>query len=207
MTIGTLLRGIILGLSITAPIGPTNIEVIRRGTKDGWQAAVKFCLGALIILVLYLLLVTFGFTFLTESTVFNTLLTFTGVLVLAYLSYNSLRDFFTSSEIDLGKPVSGHQHFIQGVLLTVSNPAVLLLWTGIMGADMATGSSSVQQGFLLSSGILIGVTLFFSLLIPLVHFGRTFLRQRYLKYVSLMAGIVLFLFCIKFSYALIKQII
>jgi len=202
----TLIRGIILGLSITAPIGPTNIEVIRRGTKDGWQAAIKFCLGALIILVLYLILVTFGFAFLTESAVFNTLLTFIGVLVLAYLSYNSLRDFFTAAEIDLGEPASGNQHFIQGVVLTISNPAILLLWTGIMGADMATGQASVSQGFLLSFGILIGVTLFFSLLIPMVHFGRTFLRQRYLKYVSLIAGIVLLFFCIKFLYDLIEQI-
>ncbi len=202
-----LIRGIILGLSITAPIGPTNIEVIRRGTKEGWQAAVKFCLGALIILVLYLLLATFGFAFLTESAIFNTLLTFVGVLVLAYLSYNSLRDFLTASEIDLGEPVKGNQHFIQGVVLTISNPAILLLWTGIMGADMATGQASASQGFLLSSGILIGVTLFFSLLIPLVHFGRTFLRQRYLKYVSLIAGIVLLFFCIRFLYDLIEQIL
>jgi threonine/homoserine/homoserine lactone efflux protein len=201
----TLIRGIILGLSITAPIGPTNIEVIRRGTKEGWQAAIKFCLGALIILVLYLLLATLGFAFLTESAVFNTLLTFIGILVLAYLSYNSLRDFFTASEIDLGESVSGNQHFIQGVVLTISNPAILLLWTGIMGADMATGQASAGQGFLLSSGILIGVTLFFSFLIPLVHFGRTFLRQRHLKYVSLIAGMVLLFFCIRFLYALIGQ--
>jgi len=39
----TIIRGIILGLSITAPVGPTNIEVIRRGMRDGWKSAVTFC--------------------------------------------------------------------------------------------------------------------------------------------------------------------
>ena len=41
----TLLRGILLGLSITAPIGPTNVEVIRRGAQEGWKSARAFCLG------------------------------------------------------------------------------------------------------------------------------------------------------------------
>ena len=36
------LNGILLGLSITAPIGPTNIEVIRRGLKEGWKSAFIF---------------------------------------------------------------------------------------------------------------------------------------------------------------------
>jgi len=63
----TILRGILLGLSITAPVGPTNIEVIRRGTREGWRSARAFCLGVMVALVIYLLLVAFGLSFLTGS--------------------------------------------------------------------------------------------------------------------------------------------
>jgi threonine/homoserine/homoserine lactone efflux protein len=35
---------------------------------------------------------------------FNTVLTVIGVIVLAYLSYNSLRDFFSGREIELARP-------------------------------------------------------------------------------------------------------
>jgi threonine/homoserine/homoserine lactone efflux protein len=200
---GIILRGIVLGLSITAPIGPTNVEVIRRGVKEGWRSAFVFCLGVMVALVLYLLLVVFGLSFLTESTVFNTLLTAFGVVVLAYLSYNSFRDF-TSEEIDVSGEVDSNVHFVPGIALTISNPAILLLWTGIMGADLAASRSSLGEGLSLSLGILIGVFLFFVCLTALIHYGRRFLQQRYFRYVSLVAGIVLLYFCARFAYSLWK---
>ena len=202
----TILRGILLGFSITAPIGPTNIEVIRRGVREGWRSARVFCLGVIVALVIYLLLVVLGLSFLTKSKIFNTLLTILGVIALAYLSYNSLKDFFSGREIELGEGESGNKHFLPGIILTISNPAILLLWTGIMGADLAASGASLSQGLMLSIGILIGVFMFFTVLIFLIHFGRKFLQQRYLRYVSLLAGIVLLVFCVRFAYGLWEQI-
>ena len=202
---GTIIRGIILGLSITAPIGPTNIEVIRRGVREGWRSAREFCLGVIVALVIYLLLVVLELSFLTESELFNTGLTLLGVLVLAYLSYNSLRDFFSGREIEIEEGRSGQGHFVPGIVLTISNPAILLLWTGIMGANLAASDASFSQGLMLSLGILIGVVVFFTALIYLIHYGRKFLRQRYIKYVSLVAGVVLLVFCIRFAYGLMVR--
>ena len=201
----TLLRGILLGLSITAPIGPTNVEVIRRGAQQGWKSARAFCLGVIVALVIYLLLVVLGLSFLTESELFNIVLTTLGVLVLAYLSYNALKDFFTGREIEFEEVGSGKGHFVPGIVLTISNPAILLLWTGIMGADLAASGASLSQGLMLSIGILMGVILFFTILIFLIHYGRKFLQQRVIKYVSLAAGVVLFLFCVRFAYGLLVR--
>jgi threonine/homoserine/homoserine lactone efflux protein len=203
--LSTIFRGILLGLSITAPIGPTNIEVIRRGMWEGWRSARAFCLGVIVALILYLLLVVWGLSFLTESKTFNNILTILGILVLAYLSYNSLKDFFSGREIEFSERVSGNKHFLPGIVLTISNPAILLLWTGIMGADLAASGASLGQGLALSIGILIGVFIFFIILIFLIHFGRRFLQQRYLKYVSLLAGIVLMAFCVRFAYRLLLR--
>ena len=201
----TLLRGILLGLSITAPIGPTNVEVIRRGAQEGWKSARAFCLGVIVALMIYLLLVVLGLSFLTESELFNIVLTILGVLVLAYLSYNALKDFFTGREIEFEEVGSGKGHFVPGIVLTISNPAILLLWTGIMGADLAASGASLSQGLMLSIGILMGVILFFTILIFLIHYGRKFLQQRVIKYVSLAAGVVLFLFCVRFAYGLLVR--
>jgi threonine/homoserine/homoserine lactone efflux protein len=194
-------------LSITAPIGPTNIELIRRGTNEGPRAAIAFWLGVMVALVLYLLLIVFGLSFLTDSRVFNILLTSFGVIVLAFLSYNSLKDFFLVRKIESDKQSSGNKHFVPGIVLTISNPAVLLLWTGIMGADLAASRASIDQGLLLSLGIMIGVALFFIALTIIIYYGRRLLQQRFLKYVSLLAGIVLLIFCIKFGYALLTQLL
>ena len=202
-----ILRGIILGLSITAPIGPTNVEVIRRGTYAGWRSAAMFCLGVIVALVLYLLLATFGLSFLTESETFNTILTGFGVLVLGYLAFVSIGDYLRGVEIQLQEEGSGRKHFVPGIVLTISNPAILLLWTGIMGADLATMHATPQEGLLLSTGILIGVTIFFTVLVTLIHSGRRFLNGCYLKYVSLVAGVALLIFCLRFAYGLLDQLL
>lgn len=204
--LSVLLQGTILGLSITAPIGPTNIELIRRGMKEGPGAAVAFWLGVMVALAVYLLLAVVGLSFLTGSRLFNLLLTFCGVVVLAYLSMHSIRDFLSTGDTDFeGKPNDNH-HFVPGILLTISNPAVLLLWTGILGANLSASQASIGAGFALCLGIMVGVAVFFLVLTVLIHYGRRFLQQRYLRYVSLAAGIVLMLFCVKFAYGLITTL-
>lgn len=160
----------------------------------------------MVALVLYLLLVVFGLSLLTTSTVFNILLTGMGVVVLAYLAYGSFRDFLGGVQIDLSPgDVQSTRHFVPGIVLTLSNPAVLVLWTGIMGADLATSSATVGEGLLLSLGILIGVAIFFSALTVLIHYGRQWLRPEHFKYVSLVAGIVLLYFCLRFAYELVAS--
>ncbi|MBN1314817.1 MAG: LysE family translocator [Anaerolineales bacterium] len=202
----TIIRGILLGLSITMPVGPTNVEVIRRGAKEGWKAAASFCLGVIVALVIYLILVALGLSVLTQSAVFNKILMTFGVLVLGYLAYTSIKDFFSTKEVDLEAPSGSNKHFVPGIVLTISNPAVLLLWTGIMGADLAGGGGSRTEGMLLSAGILIGVVIFFTGLTYSIHFGRSWLQRRYLRYFSLIAGIALAYFCVKFASTLIEHL-
>jgi threonine/homoserine/homoserine lactone efflux protein len=201
-----IIQGIILGLSITAPIGPTNIEIIRRGVKEGPKGAISFWLGVMAALFIYLLLVVFGLSLLLHSHTFNILLTSFGVIVLAYLSYNSLREFFSGREIKMEEPSSRGKNFIPGIVLTIANPAVLLLWTGIMGANLATNRTTASQGLLLSLGVMIGVAIFFISLTILIYYGRRFLQKKILQYVSLVAGIVLIIFFIMFAYNLICQL-
>jgi len=87
-------QGFLLGLSISLPVGPTNIEVLRRGLKEGWKSATLFVLENLVALIFYLLLIIFGLSFLTQSKIFNTLLSFFGIIVLFYLSSSAIKDFF-----------------------------------------------------------------------------------------------------------------
>ena len=202
-----LLRGIILGLSITAPIGPTNAEVIRRGFKDGWKSSSLFCAGVLVALVIYLSLVGFGFSYLADSRGFNIVMLSFGVIVLAYLSCNALRDFFHSGGLEFDKNGRSTRHFLSGIGLTISNPAVLLLWTGIMGADLSSSRESLEDGITLSLGILIGVVVFFTALNALIHFGRQFIKRKYLRFVSLGAGFILLFFTVKFAVDLFKIIL
>lgn len=74
------------------------------------------------------------------------------------------------------------------------------------GADLANNDSSWIEGMLLCAGILIGVALFFTGLTSLIRFGRLWLQRRYLRYFSLIAGIALAFFCVRFAVTLLEMI-
>lgn len=197
----TFLEGIVLGLSITAPVGPTNIEVIRRGLKEGWKSAAAFCLGVVAALILYLSVVVSGLALVAESEALHTALLIIGTIVLFHLAYEAARDFFKKKEMDLSGKTDGRKQFLPGLVLTISNPAVLLLWTGIMGANLSAGDGSG----LLAIGILAGVAIFFTFLTSLVHWGKRFVSGRNFRYLSLAASLVLLSFGVKFGYQLIMR--
>lgn len=56
----TILQNTLLGLSLAAPIGPVNVEIIRRGLKSGFRQALLAGAGAMSADATYLTLIFFG---------------------------------------------------------------------------------------------------------------------------------------------------
>lgn len=194
------IEGIILGLSVAAPIGPTNVEMIRRGLKGGFGACILFAAGVDVALIIYLAAVFAGFSFLTEVEAFNVALSVFGILVLFYLGYMNVKDFFGRHSLNLDDGDQDDRHFTAGVLLTLTNPAVLLFWSGIIGVNLATREFSIQNGVLVSGGIVIGVSVWLLALSALLHGGRRYITPAIFGYVSAVAGLVLIGFGLSFGY-------
>jgi threonine/homoserine/homoserine lactone efflux protein len=198
-------EGVILGLSVAAPVGPTNIELIRRGLKGGFSSCIFFSIGVDIALVVYLVAVFAGLTFLTQVKALNFLLSVFGVVVLLFLGYSGIKDFSNRDALDL-TPGAEDRHLLSGVMLTISNPAVLLFWSGIIGANVATRDLSGEGRLLISAGILLGVSAWLFFLSLLVHGGRRFITPRIFGYVSAIAGVILIGFGLTFGYRLVLQL-
>ena len=193
------IEGIILGLSVAAPIGPTNIEMIRRGLKNGFLACILFAIGVEIALITYLATIFAGLSFLTDVELFNITLSLFGVIVLFYLGYGSIRDFFNRHILDPEKESKDKNHFVSGILLTITNPAVLLFWSGIIGANIGTKEFSLNNSLLVSSGILIGVTVWFLFLSTIIHGGSKYITPKIFGIVSGIAGAFLIGFGVLFG--------
>ncbi len=194
-----IIDGLLLGFSIAAPIGPTSIEIIRRGSKYGWKSSLIFFVGALIALSIYLIIAVFGASFLLQPGM-NTMMLFAGTIVLFYLAYDAFMDFRGKSIVFTADTQNG-QNFAPGFVLTISNPAVLAIWAGIIGAELAS-SGSIEGGTALAVGILVGVCAFFISLIVLVHKCKDCTNNKNFKYISLVAGFLLLYFSLKFLHQL-----
>jgi threonine/homoserine/homoserine lactone efflux protein len=202
-----ILEGIALGLSVAAPIGPTNIEMIRRGLKGGFWSCLLFGAGVEVALVAYLAAIFGGLSFLTEVELFNVVLSAFGILVLFYMGYVNIKDAFEHHSLNLDAKGQDDRHFVSGILLTITNPAVLLFWSGIIGANVAARDFSLHNSLMISGGILIGVTIWFLALSALLHGGRKHITPKVFRYVSAIAGLVLIGFGLSFGYRIVLKLI
>lgn len=202
----SLLEGVILGLSVAAPIGPNNIEMIRRGLKAGFWPCILFAIGVDIALVAYLVAIFAGLSFLTEIEAVNILLSVFGIIVLIFLGYSGIKDFVNRDSLDL-EAGEGDRHLVSGVLLTISNPAVLLFWSGIIGANIAMRDFGFESSVLISTGILLGVSVWLVFLSTLIRGGRRFITPRVFGYISAIAGLILIGFGLTFGYRLLSELV
>lgn len=201
------IQGFLFGIVLNAPMGPTNVEVIRRGIKEGWKSSVFFILGNLTVFTLYFLIIISGFSFISRFKLFNILMLTFGVIVLLYLSYDALIDFLKKKEFDLSEKKKTHtDNYISGLLLSFGNPALLLILMGLIGTDLGSNSVSLQRSFLLGIGMFISYILFFAGFIFFIQIGRKYIHRKYLRYISLIASVMLFYFSLKFGYKLIAAL-
>src|SRR6185436_14819785 len=91
---GLLLQGMILGLSIAAPIGPVNVAMIQRGLSQGFAGAFLLGLGSTAADLLYILLAYAGADPLSSQAWARILLFAAGALVMGWLGYGALRAAF-----------------------------------------------------------------------------------------------------------------
>ena len=90
----TLLQNILLGLSLAAPIGPVNVEIIKRGLNSGFKQAFLTGAGAMCADATYLILIFFGLTSFLNFDFMKIFLGIAGSIILIYLGAISAREFF-----------------------------------------------------------------------------------------------------------------
>ena len=85
-------KGFGVGLGVAAPIGPVNVEIIRRGLRSGFREAFSLGMGAVTADAIYLALVCLGVSRIAEYPAVRTTLLALGVVMLETLGAMALRD-------------------------------------------------------------------------------------------------------------------
>lgn len=195
-----LLQNILLGVSLAAPIGPLNIEIIHRTLKQGIKAGILLSLGATAADVTYLLLVFFGITAFIDQPMVKTFIWLFGAIVLFYLGYQSAKEFWQKEKLKR-VPKKQRNSFLVGYAIAISNPIGIAWWLGVFGSVLATLPPGTPKllALLYSSTLFIGVTAWEFGLALLVHRGKHYLNETVMRFISLGAGLVLIGFGVYFG--------
>lgn len=189
------LQGIIIGLTLAAPIGPVNIEIVRRGLRGGFLAGWLVGIGAVSADTLYCLLVLAGLAPLAQHTVVQIILWTAGAIFLAYLGYSSLRAALAKQA--LLTPEAGAlagRSYRTGLLMALANPMSIGFWVSIGGGLLASAASQADTAghIAIVAGVIGGVVLWVTTLSLLVLGGRRFITDRVFRLVNVAGGLLLF---------------
>ncbi len=204
-----LLRNILLGISLAAPIGPSGLAVIQTGLRYGFLRAFITGLGVTMADTTYLLLVYFGLSRLIDILLVKVLIWLLGAVVLIYLGVQSIRGAFRSVDLDKAVLPPARNPLLAGYLVNISNPIAIVWWLGVFGSllGVSTEDTTRLSALLGSSSILVGILIWHTSVSLLTHWGKRILNDRLVSIISSLAGLALVVFGLRFAWLAVSTFI
>ncbi len=187
------LRGLIIGFSIAAPVGPIGVLCIRRTLAEGRLTGFLSGMGAASADMFYGAVAAFGLT-----AIQNVLLGQSGWLRIVggmFLLYLGVKTFFSKpSEGSLKSSRGGlFGAYLSTFLLTITNPLTILSFLAIFaGLQLAETNGDYASATLMVLGVFLGSAAWWLAL----SMGVSLLREKFtpalLTWVNRLAGVIIF---------------
>jgi threonine/homoserine/homoserine lactone efflux protein len=185
------LKGLAVGFSIAAPVGPIGLLCIRRTLAGGWTLGFSTGMGAATADMVYGLLAAAGLTAVTEFLVgARQPLQFAGGGALIWLGLTFLRS--AAPRVQMGAASTGlAAAYAITFLLTLANPATILSFAAVMAGLGAMGASA--ETAVLVAGVFLGSALWWLALSTSVSLVRRRLPDPVLVWINRASGAAIML--------------
>ncbi|OAO89102.1 hypothetical protein AXX17_ATUG04570 [Arabidopsis thaliana] len=184
---------VVLGLSLSAPVGPINAAQLDRGARFGFAQAWLVGIGAMAADLLFMLLIYFGVAHFLTTPFMKTFLWCFGAFVLLYTGIDSLRNLKRTHGASVREAASNWSSLRSGFLMAMMNPLNILFWLGIYGSILADSMQNQPGSQVLwnTLGIFVGILLWDFVMATLASGFRRFSNQATLQGLSALAGLSL----------------
>jgi L-lysine exporter family protein LysE/ArgO len=184
--------GLLLGWGAAIPIGPINLEIVRRNLRFGTTYGMALGLGACGADITYLALLSFGaLTALLHPLILNSV-AIAGSFILAWFGYSALRmKAGASSEMAALNRHPLWRHTAEGYVLTLLNPLTILFWASISAQVIIFSRHAADKAIYAGIGVLLGTLSWMIALNVFLHLTRHRLSKRVMIYLNYAGGIIL----------------
>ncbi|EFM12692.1 Lysine exporter protein (LYSE/YGGA) [Paenibacillus curdlanolyticus YK9] len=187
-----LLKGIMIGLSIAAPVGPIGILCMKRTLNQGRAFGIVSGFGAATADAVYGLIAAVGFTLITEQLLaYQTWIRLIGGLFLCYLG---LQAIVAKPQLPHQEDAASSRHLLAAYLttffLTIMNPMTILSFLGVFAGVNAAGASH-GRAVTMVVGIFVGSMLWWLLLAIMVGLIRDTLTRGAMVAINRISGCLL----------------
>ncbi len=195
MDIGLWLRGLVIGFSIAAPVGPIGVLCIRRTLAEGRTCGLASGLGAATADAVYGLVAAFGLTVVSGFLLAHQI--WFRLVGGAFLCYLGIRSWFSPPAIRAAA-ASGRgawRAYATTFALTLTNPMTILSFAAIFGGlGLAGAGGDYGAALSLVAGVFAGSAGWWLLLSSGTSVLRARLDATWLRWINRLAGLVMIVF-------------
>lgn len=197
-------KGFKFGMLLQLAIGPMAILVFNTSATHGFMKGLSLVLAISLVDALFILLSGLGITQILSRKNVRVNIKRLGCMILVLFGANMTAGAFGYAffpEIALFSEVSNQGFFIQGLLLTASNPLTIIFWGGVFSAQITEHHYSKSQLVLFGIGSVLSSLFFLSFIALSATALRTFLAPGLIQALNAAVGVIL----IYFGWRLLKK--
>ncbi len=190
------LRGLLIGLSVAAAVGPMSVLCIQRTIRQGFFSGLVSGLGIATADGLYSCIAAFGLTavvtFLVDQRGWIRVI---GGLFLLYLGCKTFLTKPAERAAVAAKTTNFVGVYASTFLLTLTNPLTILSFAAIFaGIGVGAGRNSPLMAFLVVCGVFLGSALWWCLLTGSISLLRARFTPHWLLWINRISGCIIALF-------------
>ncbi|MCK4630929.1 MAG: LysE family transporter [Bacteroidales bacterium] len=192
-----LIKGIMVGLVVSIPLGPMGVLCLQRtlnkGKSSGFSSGMGIATADAIFALIAGLGISFIIHFLSEQ---QLIIKIIGGLIIAFIGLkifiaNPVKQF--KKHRREGKNL--FEDFISILFMALSNPFTIFLYIAIFaGLNLHDVSSGYSSALLVVAGVFMGASLSWFTISTVVNHFRANIRLRRLMWINRIAGITIILF-------------
>lgn len=188
--------GLLLGWGAAVPIGPINVEIIRRNLRWGTSYGIYFGLGACTADLTYFILLLSGLLVFLQQPMVLRVMGFIGSGILIWFGISALKmqPSYKEHRVTHKKdPVHWHNYF-QGYLLTLLSPLTVLFWASLSTQLALLSQQGASSVIYAGMGVLLGTVSWCLGINIVLHFTRHRLSERTMRYLNCTGGVIILCF-------------
>jgi threonine/homoserine/homoserine lactone efflux protein len=197
-----LFQGFLYGLTVAVPIGPVNIEIIRRGLRTGFREAFALGMGAVTADGIYLGLVVLGISRIAQYRTVEIALGVLGLGMLEFLGLMAIRDGLKLRAVPSAASAASTPNgaarrgslwrvYGYGLAMMAGNPLSMALWLSLSSRVMGAGRENPMAYALLAVAVPLGCASWVVFISTALHFFRRIINVPFLRVINVASGAIL----------------
>ncbi len=190
-------KGFKFGMLLQLAVGPMCLLVFNTSSAHGFTVGFSLVLSITLIDLFYITLSGFGVGAILDKESIRKGIQIFGALVLILFGGNMILGAFNLSllpSIPLFPQINEQSIFVQGLLLTASNPLTIIFWSGVFSTQVIENNYNKRQLYWFGFGCVLSTVAFLTFVAVLGTLIRNFLTEDIMRLLNICVGAIIIYF-------------